>query len=329
MAARVPGQGVWNDKLRFQRIFVQFFTKGRESPGYELTNNAGVYYDLRMLYLSDIGAELPEEERRRLERRLGVLLRHPDRKMETCRSLVEKIQRDYVPRECAWLPLFLKYGDPLPPGSLSPAERKEIAQAPLVNIQGQVYLPAEFLEAWKSQRTGMKHPFLFSAIHRLKLSEKQAFLLWLRRHTDYEALAHLPFRSVGMRLYLLIRQLRREWIEPPETAALTGPGPWKLEDIFGELWGHPPLYWYDREIVPFYQSVQDLEKELTRRHRKAPASLPLIKHVYYGLRTGSYCLVEEEQGFGKRLQPMLSRTEDFPANSPALTQRELMEDRLF
>lgn len=305
-------------------------TKGTRRGRFELTGTDAVYYSPRMLYLSDIGSELPENERRRLERRFGILLRHPDRTMETCRSLVEKIRKDFSPANCPWLNLFLEHGDPLPLSALTAAHRDQIASAPLLQRDGHAYLPAEFLEAWKNERSDPAHPFLFAALHRLSLGEKQAFLIWLKRHTDREALAHLPFRSVGMRLYLFVRQVRQEWIEPAyPVAPLDGPGPWPMEEVFGDLWKRPPLYWFDREVIPFYQAIQDLEKELTRKQKKAPANLPLIKHVYYGLRTGAFCLVQEEQGFGKKLRPMLCRTADFPVNSGQIARPACQEDSLF
>lgn len=284
-----------------------------------------------MLYLSDICGELPDEERRRLERRLGILLRHPERKAETCRSLIEKIRTDFRPEACEWLGISIEKGDPVPRTELSSAEREVLERSPMIQLEGQFYMPAEFLEAWKTDTSPTSQPFLFQTLHRLSLAEKRAFLVWLKRHTDREALAHLPFQSVGMRLYLLIRQLRRDWIEPPDSASPEGDGPWKLEDIFGELWQKPPLYWYDREVLPFYQCLQDLEKELMRKHKKTPASLPLIQHVYHGLRTGSYCLVEEEQGYGQKLLPVLYRTRDFAVNPTAaiIGGAPLQEDRLF
>ncbi len=283
-----------------------------------------------MLYLSDICGELPDEERRRLERRLGIVLRHPERKSDTCRTLIERIRRDFKPDACPWLEISLEKGDPVPGDSLRSAEREVLERSPMIQLEGQFYMPAEFLEAWKTNAFSASTPFLFQALHRLRLAEKRAFLVWLKRHTNREALAHLPFQSVGMRLYLLIRQLRRDWIEPPDTATPEGDGPWKLEDIFGELWHKPPFFWYDREVLPFYQCLQDLEKELMRRHKKPPASLPLIQHVYHGLRTGYYCLVEQEQGFGKKLLPLLCKTRDFAVNSTAVTagRPDLQEDRL-
>lgn len=289
-----------------------------------------MYHGLRMLYLSDIGAELPDNERRRLERRFGVLLRHPERTMETCRSLVEKIRKDFAPANCPWLSLFLEHGDPLPLSMVEPMLRDQLTGGPLIQLDGHAFLPAEFLEAWKSERLDPARPFLFAALHRLSLSEKQAFLVWLKRHTDREALAHLPFRSLGMPLYLFVRQVRQEWIEPTSpVTALEGPGPWDMEEVFGELWKRPPLYWFDREVIPFYQAIQDLEKELTRKQKKAPTNLPLIKHVYYGLRTGAYCLVQEEQGFGKKLRPLLYRTADFPVNARKVARPARQEDSLF
>ena len=284
-----------------------------------------------MLYLSDICGELPDEERRRLERRLGILLRHPERKAETCRSLIEKIRTFFRPEACGWLGISIEKGDPVARTELSFAEREVLERSPMIQLEGQFYMPAEFLEAWKTGTSPTSQPFLFQTLHRLSLAEKRAFLVWLKRHTDREALAHLPFQSVGMRLYLLIRQLRRDWIEPPDSASPEGDGPWKLEDIFGDLWQNPPLCWYDRGVLPFYQCLQDLEKELMRKHKKTSASLPLIQHVYHGLRTGSYCLVEEEQGYGQKLLPMLYRTCDFAVNPTAaiIGRAPLQEDRLF
>jgi hypothetical protein len=291
---------------------------------------------LCMLYLSDICGELPDTERRRLERRLGVLLRHPERKAEICRSIVEKIRTEKGrahcrPESCDWFAISIEKGDPVSITDLRPDEREILECSPMIQLNGQFYMPAEFLEAWKADFPPTSQPFLFQALHRLSLAEKRAFIVWLKRHTDSEELAHLPFQSVGMRLYLLIRQLQRVWIEPPESASPEGEGPWRLDDIFGELWHKPPLYWYQREVLPFYQCLQDLEKELTRRHRKLPSSFPLIQHVYHGLRTGSYCLVEQNQGYGQKLLPLLYRTRDFPVNPTTIIMKRSsrQEDRLF
>lgn len=158
-----------------------------------------------------------------------------------------------------------------------------------------------------------KQPFLFSALHRLKIGERQSFLSLLKRSTDVGVIHQMPYQSVTMQLYLLIRHLR---ISTDEWVNLEGEGPWHLQDIFAELWQNPPLYWYQKEVLPFYQCLHDLEKELFRNSKlKLSSSIQVMKSVCYGLRTGRLCIVEEEQGFGEKLKPMLYRTIDFEINS--------------
>lgn len=339
-----------------------------------------------MLYLSQIYTALNERERRRLERQLGVILRHRDRSHETYRSIVKSIRHHFKLNQCSWISILLKNGNPIRLDSLPVDERSEIEQSPMLIVDGIAHLPAEFIEAWKfdfqsdfqnrfksienknikSSYNGSNDPailkssdsknqnqtvtkslhnkkgtliieesskrlLLFSALHRLKLSERQAYLSWLKRYTDACVIQQIPYQSVTMQLYLLIRHLRiltEEWVD------LEGEGPWHLQDIFAELWQNPPLYWYQKEVLPFYQCLHDLEKELFRNSKlKLSSSIQVMQSVYYGLRTGRLCIVEEEQGFGEKLKPMLYRTIDFEISSVETNynsrQESAQQDLLF
>lgn len=301
-----------------------------------------------MLYLSQIYAALNEPERRRIERQFGVLLRHSERSQHTCRSIVASIRRNFKLNQCSWISILLKKGNPIEFDSLSLDEKLQVEQSPLLIMDGLVHLPAEFIEAWKFEpklagnvqtnmpiieesRNGL---FLFSALHRLKLRERQAYMSWLKRYTDPIVIDKLPYQSVTMRLYLMIRTLRTLPEECTDSNSLEGTGPWPLDDIFAELWHNPPFYWYQKELVPFYQCLQGLEKEIFRKSKNVPSSpnsIEKIKTVYYGLRTGKFCVVEEEQGFGKKLKPMLYRTIDFQINPAEINNQDVpvQQDLLF
>ena len=278
-----------------------------------------------MLFLSEIAAGLGNEGRRRLERRLGVLLRHPHRKTETTRAVIAAIRRNFKMTDCDWLDVCLRKGDTISLSELTEPEQKQLECTPLIQIGDTYHLPGECVEAWKTEPMSLQSsPFLFQVLHRLSLAEKRAYLGWLRRHTEQSA-SSSAYPSLSVRLYFLIRQLRHVWIEVDDTTVLAGNGPWPLEVLLGELWQKPPFYWYHRGVLPFYQCLEELERDFFRRGKKLPSdlSVPLMKHIYHGLRTGLYCLVEEEQGYGQPVAAMLYRTQDIAISKTKIDEAHL------
>ena len=245
------------------------------------------------MQLSQTLEKIPKEEKRRLERRLGIILRGGALSHETRKALVrifedleERLELELEEGNPVWQALLDHMGQlPVSNSEASPLKDHPIAFFPAENLCA---VPDEALEALSRMRAFRNLTYLFCEIARLSPADRKAYSRWLG----------LEKTAGWLELYHHCAAIRRGQREEDYSALNEAP----LESVFpSDVMG--PLFWFYKGVLPLYESARLAYEQITEANE-------LQKLALDGLRTGHVVARQLPDEFGQRQRYVLRLTRE-------------------
>lgn len=243
------------------------------------------------MQLSQTLERLPAEERKRLERRLGIILRKGTAAHETRKALIRiyedletRLERELAEGTPAWQTLLDHMGQLSVPSD-SPLKDHPLAFFPAADL---CIVPDEALDALSRMRVFRSMNYLFCEIARMNTQDRKAYSRWLgleKTAAWLELYHHCALVRRGQREqdYSLLNEVQLESIFPP--------------DVMG------PLFWFYKGVLPLYESARLAYEELTGANE-------IQKLALDGLRTGHVVARPLPEEFGQRPRYVLCLTRE-------------------
>lgn len=242
------------------------------------------------MQLSQTLERLPVEERKRLERRLGIILRkaaaHETRKalIRIYEDLEDRLERELADGAPVWQPLLDHMGQLTVPAD-SPLKDHPLAFFPAPDL---CIVPDEALDALSRMRALRSMNYLFCEIARLSTADRKAYSRWLslEKTAGWMELYHscaLLRRGQRDQDYSILNEALLEAVFPPDEMG--------------------PLFWFYKGVLPLYEGARLAYEDLTQANE-------LQKLALDGLRTGHVVARQLPEEFGQRPRYVLCLTRE-------------------
>ncbi len=261
-------------------------------------------------------SDLPDSEKLRIQKRLGIILKRSDDYYPLKKTLTLKLRRlghpshyvsSFGERErLHFEELLSQFGILKKHQFRDTPEYQSFMSLPYVveDAEGNIRVISEALDLILEDPGFVKKKYLLHHLNSLSFQEKKSWARWLGMTEETK-----PSRQLTRSLWNGIGRLRqsqdKNGIHPELFSILPG----YLEDIFPEGDIHSPLYWFYKQVVPFYRSLNELEKT------GAGSSAGLIRWITL-FKLGYLFILPEEQGIGKPVKWKIQLS--FETQPPAL-----------
>lgn len=267
------------------------------------------------MYISECLQDLTIDERSRLERRLGIILRRPEGAQQIRKSLHKIFQglevriRAELEAGAIWQRVLEAFAI-LPEDRLSPEEAAALKKHPLTFYpEGHVCLiSGEALEILSKMDCVKQRSFLFSELFRLSSSERKAYGKWL-------GLSGLP---TALELYSAIAKVRGADSAEFETVPEHVMHEVFAEDEFG------PMLWFYKGVLPLYECLHMMETQTLTQDQS---------RIIQAFRLGYLVARPLPVNFGEPQRYRAERTREKSAGTfadlPALYKEDTLQRSLF
>ncbi|MBL8020557.1 MAG: hypothetical protein JNM27_12885 [Leptospirales bacterium] len=267
------------------------------------------------MYISECLHDLTLDERSRLERRLGIILRRPEGSQQIRKSLHRIFQqleariRAELEAGAIWQRVLEAFAV-LPEDRLTQEEGTALKKHPLTFYpEGHVCLiSGEALEVLSRMDCVKQRNFLFAELFRLSSSERKSYGKWL-------GLTGLP---TALDLYAAIARARgadSSGFESVPEHVLHEVFP---EDVFG------PMLWYYKGVLPLYECLHMMETQTLT---------PDQSRILQAFRLGYLVARPMPVEFGEPQRYRAERTREKSAGTfadlPALYKEDTLQRSLF
>lgn len=269
-------------------------------------------------------SNLPDKEVRKIQLRLGIILRRTDDPRSLEKVIIRALERMGKPHEIifksgedcenAFIKIISHFGS-IRKGLLTEKEQEILSEHPyIVSPDNERYIIyGEAMELIMTDPAIKKGKFLISHIHNLPLNEKKAWARWLKKGDSIEKTS----RSLTGEIYREIAKYRMA--NPDQTGPLKKNIPQYLDEIFPPDPSSGSTGWFFRGVLPFYRCLQLAEED-------AGGNPELIPYVML-FKLGVLAIYPESPEFGKPLRwRIFSTLESIPMEKRIFDRRNEKEN---
>ena len=262
------------------------------------------------LFFSEIQKKLPLpiEEKRRLQKILGTILPKDIHPAALHRLLHVSYERLGPPVK--WLKerglfascqkLLDNFGF-LSEESLSLEEKENLQKNPytLWPAKDVCFFNGDALTFFISDKELQKENYLWYILQKLSSQAKKDWCRWFK--------LNLPIRSERERTLMLYHYLAQLSLQDLNAESCLEIQPAKqpvfLDEVFPDDLVSSPMYWFYRDVLTFYGSLQEVEKKKTLLSPRAQALLPMFKK-------GKLAIMPAPPEFGERQRWLIVETRE-------------------